>query len=450
MSPSHLHRSLVLGLGLIVLACGGGGGGSSPAPQPPPAPANVLQSIGIAPAAPSLNIGGSVDLTATASYSDGSNGAIDNSAVWASSSPSVASVSAMGVVTGLTAGTTTISAAKDGRTGSATVTVNASAVSLIALHLSPGAGNLTTGQTLDFTATADWSNGTSTVPYDSNVTWVSSNPAVAAVNAGGVVTGIANGNATITASASGVTASASVSVAGAAAALTGLTMLQSTSSLQVGQTTGIVVMAHWSNGTTTSPYTQGVTWASSNTAVATATPNATGCTVTGISAGTATITATASGYTTTAGFGVAAATPTFDARLVGSWQWVGMLNANTSVGSFYHFYANGTFTYSLIQQTSSGCIAFSQVVAYHEGTFSSVGSLDNPASAGRIVMTCSTHHTDWTTCAGSTNRTTAVDPNGNATPNPHFHWAAFINGNTLATNHGDDFMATGTLNHARQ
>ncbi len=433
-----LHTAAALVLALLLAACGGGGGGSQ-APVPPP-PATV-QSIAISPASPSLNVGMTLDLTALASYSNGTSGSVDNSSDWASSVPSVASVNAMGVVTALNAGSTTVTAIKDGKTGTAAVTVTAASATLTSITLNPASGTRSVGQTMDITATANWSNGTSTVPYDSNVAWASSNNGVATVNAGGVVTAVAAGNATITASASGITASASFTATGGAAALTGLTMLQSTSSLQVGQTTGVAVMAHWSDGSTTNPYTNGVAWASSNSAVATATPNATGCTVTAVSAGTVNITATASGYTATAGFGVSAPTPTFDARLVGSWRFIDALG---EYGSFYTFNANGTFTYSLVYINRSGCISHSQIVASHQGTFSTQGSLDNPASAGQIIFTCTSHTTDWTNCTGTTTRTPWTGAN------PHVHWAAFINATTLATNHSDDFQATGTLNHAKQ
>ncbi|MBI3131207.1 MAG: Ig domain-containing protein [Acidobacteria bacterium] len=411
--------------------------------------APTLSSLSLSPATGSITVGQTLDLTATANWSNGTSTVpYDSNCVWASSSTGVATVNSSGVVTALAAGSTTITASAGGRTATCAVTVQSPAVTLSSLSLSPATGTLTGGQTLDITATANWSNGTSTVPYDSSCTWTSSSPAVATVNAGGVVTALAAGSTTITASASGRSATCAVTVQAPAVSLSSLTLNPTSGALTVGQTLDITATANWSNGTATSPYDSSCAWTSSNPGVASV--NAGGV-VSAVAAGTATITASAGGRSATCAITVTAPAPTFDSRLVGRWQWVGMINASTSVGSFYTFNANGTFTYSLIQQTSSGCIAYSQVVAYHEGTFSSVGSLDNPSSAGQIVMTCSTHHVDWTNCAGtSTTRTTAVDPNGNATPNPHFHWAAFINANTLATNHGDDYMATGTLNHARQ
>ena len=404
----------------------------------------ILTSITLNPAAGvTLNVGQTADFTATGHWSNGtSTTPYDSTVTWTTNLPSVATVNSSGVVTAVAAGAAILTATANGLNTTAAITVSASTPTLTAITLTPASSTLSVGQTVDITSAAIWSNGTGTTPYDSYLTWTSSAPSVATVNAGGVVTAVAAGTATITASLGSVSRTAAITVsAGPAAALTGLTMLQSTSSLQVGQTTGVVVMARWSDGTTTSPYTTGVSWASSNPAVATATPNATGCTVTAVSAGSVNITATASGYTATANFGVSGSTPTVDARLVGSWSFVDTIG---EYGSFYTFNANGTFTYSLIYINRSGCISHSRVVASHQGTFSTQGSLDNPASAGQIIFNCTSHYTDYTNCAGSISRF----PWSGA--NPHYHWAAFINASTLATNHTDDFQATGTLNHTKQ
>ncbi len=523
MVPARLHRPLTLAFGLILVACGGGGGSS---PSPAPTPTVTLQSIALAPSGPTLNIGGSVDLTANASYSDGSTAPVDNSAVWTSSNPAVASVSAMGVVTGLAAGSTTISASKDGKAGVASVTVTASAVSLTglslnatnllmfqggaiydltatatwsngtatvpydsnvawtssnpavatvnaggvvtpvaggtavitasasghsatcnvtvqvsvslsSLSLNPTTGSLTAGQTLDITATANWSNGTSTVPYDSGCSWTTSNPAVATVNAGGVVSAVGAGSAVITASAAGRSATCTVTVSAPAASLTSITLNPTSGSLTPGQTLDITATANWSNGTATSPYDSSCTWTSSNTAVATV--NAGGV-VTAVGAGSATITAAGGGRSATCAITVTSAS-SFDSRLVGNWSFTDITG---TWGSFYHFYANGTFTYSLVYINRSSCISTAQVVAYHSGTFSTVGSLDNLASPAKIVFTCSTHYTDYTACNGAVSRSTW----GGA--NPHFHWAALVNATTLRSTHDDDFNPTGNLDHAKQ
>ena len=501
--------------------------------------AATLTSITLNPTSATVNVGQTADFTATAHWSDGSTTAsYDSSVSWTSSAPAIATVNSQGLVTGVSAGSAVLTASAQGHSATAALTIAAVAPTLSSLSLNPTSGTLTVGQTLDLTATANWSNGTSTVPYDANVTWTSSNPSVATVNVGGVVSAAAAGTTTITASAAGKTATCAITVTAPAPTLTSLTMSLTSKSLTVGQVQELYVDANWSNGTSTHPYATGVTWTTSNAAVATLVPGAftqvtaagvgtatitatasgksatcvitvsaaaptlsslsldltsasgtvgqtmdltatanwsngtstspydSSCTwtssnpgvatvngsgfVTAVGAGTATITASASGKSATCVVTITAP-PTFDSRLVGTWQWIGTPDGNgANYGSFYHFYANGTFTYTLIYQGGTGCIAYSQIVAYHQGTFSTQGSLDNLASAGKIIFNCSTHYDDWTNCGGAVTRTSANDPNGNPVPSSHFHWAAFANATTLRSSHGDDFINTGTLDHAKQ
>jgi YVTN family beta-propeller protein len=89
------------------------------------APAPVLTGVSVAPPGASVAAGSTAQLTATGSYSDGSSTDVSSSATWSSSQPAVATVSASGLVTGVKPGTTTITAALGGLTGSATVTVTA-------------------------------------------------------------------------------------------------------------------------------------------------------------------------------------------------------------------------------------------------------------------------------------------------------------------------------------
>ena len=70
-----------------------------------------------------LNVGGTITVTATAAYSDGTTSNV--SATWGSNNTSVASVSATGVVTALGVGTATVTAMLEGQTASVVVTVEA-------------------------------------------------------------------------------------------------------------------------------------------------------------------------------------------------------------------------------------------------------------------------------------------------------------------------------------
>ena len=151
-------------------------------PDPIPVTAISLSNASVA-------IGNTKTLTITYTPADANTGKAIST--WTSSNTAVATV-ANGVVTGVSAGTATITATTEGGiTASCTVTV--SVVSVTGVSLDKSSADLQIGGTTTLTATvapADASNKT--------VTWSSSNPAVATV-ANGVVTGIAAGTATITA-----------------------------------------------------------------------------------------------------------------------------------------------------------------------------------------------------------------------------------------------------------
>jgi hypothetical protein len=84
----------------------------------------VLDSISVAPATLSVADGEIGALTATATYSDSSTGNVTSAATWSSSDPTKATVSA-GFVTGIAAGTATVTATYGGQTDTCAVTVTA-------------------------------------------------------------------------------------------------------------------------------------------------------------------------------------------------------------------------------------------------------------------------------------------------------------------------------------
>lgn len=88
-------------------------------------PAVSLVSIVVTPLNPTVQPGDAKAFVATGTYTDGSTASI-NTAIWTSSSPMVATVvSASGVASALSAGTTQITATSNAKTGSTTLTVSA-------------------------------------------------------------------------------------------------------------------------------------------------------------------------------------------------------------------------------------------------------------------------------------------------------------------------------------
>src|SRR5262249_38668434 len=114
---------------------------------------------------------------------------------WGSSDPTVATVSSSGLVTGVAAGTATITATSEGKNGTSTITVTKIPVGSVTV--APPSKSLLVTQTVPLSATVRDSAGT--VVTDRVVTWGSNNTGVATVSPSGLVTAVGAGTATITA-----------------------------------------------------------------------------------------------------------------------------------------------------------------------------------------------------------------------------------------------------------
>ena len=120
--PAFLRgpRAVLVGQ-LIIVACGGGGGDGITNPPPPVAVASVSVTLG----SPSIVVGQTSQGTAV--VRDAQNNILSGRTVtWSSTNASIASVApTTGLVTGVAAGTASIVATSEGRTGQATITVAA-------------------------------------------------------------------------------------------------------------------------------------------------------------------------------------------------------------------------------------------------------------------------------------------------------------------------------------
>lgn len=106
----------------VVTAASGGKSGSAAVTVP----AVTLVSIAVTPATATLQLGDTKAFVATGTYSDGSTVNVSTAAAWTSTKPLVATVvSNSGLATGLSAGSTLITATSGGKIGSATLTVSA-------------------------------------------------------------------------------------------------------------------------------------------------------------------------------------------------------------------------------------------------------------------------------------------------------------------------------------
>jgi hypothetical protein len=209
------RAALAFSCACVLVACGGGGDeDAAPAPNPPQA---TLVSIALTPANSTVQMGATLQLTATGTYSDNSTQNVTVNASWSSSNTTAATVNdaaQKGMVSGAAAGNTTITATVTGISGNTGVTVTAQPATLTSVSVSPASANVVAGLTTDLEATATYSNNTTDTVTDT-AAWSSTATSIATVNdtnAKGRVTAVAVGTTTIEARFGGMTGSALVTV----------------------------------------------------------------------------------------------------------------------------------------------------------------------------------------------------------------------------------------------
>ena len=267
-----------------------------------PAPAPIA-SVEVTPAAPTVAVGATQQLTATPKDAAGNALSGRPAATWTSGNAAVATVSATGVVTAVGPGSATITATIAGVSGATAVTVPAPPPASIArVEVAPATATLASGATQQLTATPRDAAG-NPLPNRPAATWTSSDPAVAAVNpTTGVVTVVNTGpapvTATITATIEGVAGTATLTITPAPVASVAVT--PATASVVAGGSVQLSATSRDAANRTLTGRT--TTWTSSDTTVATV---STSGLVTARSPGaatarTVTITATVEGRTGTA------------------------------------------------------------------------------------------------------------------------------------------------------
>ena len=213
----------------------------------------VVRDLDLTPAAATIFTGDTRQLGVTFNADQAASRAV----IWRTSNAAVASVSSSGLVSGVSAGTTIITAisvADTTKRATALFTVRyATAVSV-----SPTAATVDVGETRALTATVTSENGSTTA-----VTWRTGNASVATVSAAGVVTGVAVGTTDVVAVSVADTTRRASSTITVEAAVRSVSVTPGTSSLVAGQTVQLTptVVAD-------APLSTAVTYRSSNSAVA--------------------------------------------------------------------------------------------------------------------------------------------------------------------------------------
>jgi 6-phosphogluconolactonase (cycloisomerase 2 family)/uncharacterized protein YjdB len=258
----------------------------------------TLVSITVLPD-PSIAKGTTVQLTATGKFSDGTTQDLTDQVSWTSGDNAIAQVSniagTQGLVTALSVGNTSITAALNGIQGSTTVTVTAATLTSITIF--PATVSVASGTNQQLTAIGTFSDGT-TQDLTHSVNWTATPADTLTVDPNGLLTGTKVGNGQVNAVQGAVTGQTSATVT--SAILVTIVVSPSNQSIKQGTKSQLTATGAFSDGTI-EDLTASASWMSS--AVLIASVGSMGLDpglVTGVSAGGATITATQGGVSGTA------------------------------------------------------------------------------------------------------------------------------------------------------
>ncbi|HEU4852066.1 MAG TPA: ice-binding family protein [Telluria sp.] len=382
------------------------------------------------PSTQSIAIGASQQFTATAVYSDGSARDVTTIAAWSSATPAVASIQAnTGVAVGVNTGTTLIAAAFGGKSGSATL--NVLPAKLMSIAVAPAVSSLNVGNSLQYVAMGTFDNNT-TRDITAVSTFASASPNVATIAAsGGMAKAMAPGTSVISATSGGLSGTATLNVQ--PAALMSLSMTPATSTLQIGATRQLAVLAAYSDGSSVD--------VTANTSFVSATPAAVSVSsagrLTGVAAGSSYITGSFGGKSATSLATTIAATL--------SSITVTPANATVNPGGTTQFVATGTYS-----DNSTAVITGS---SQWTSSVTSVATVLNTGVATGIVAGTTLVTATHSGKSASANLTVSTMPAPPATASVNLGSAAnfaVLAGTALTNNAGGTTLITGDVGSPSQ
>ncbi|MBO6249073.1 MAG: Ig-like domain-containing protein, partial [Bacteroidales bacterium] len=241
-----------------------------------PSNVNPVTSVTLNQAHLSLIVGDESDLSVVVSPED----ATDKTVVWSSSDPSVATANAEGIVVAVAPGTCRIIATCGAASSGCDVVVRSSVIPVASVFLNTTSLSLVEGNNAFLTASISPEDAT-----DKTVSWSSSDPSVATVNAEGSVVAVAPGTCKITVSCGDVNASCNVDVESEGIPVSGVSFSETTKEVYIDEIFTIKSTISPSDATNKS-----LAWQSSDPSIANVASDGT---VTPVGKGVATITATA-------------------------------------------------------------------------------------------------------------------------------------------------------------
>jgi uncharacterized protein YjdB len=225
----------------------------------------------------------SVNGTETLNYTVAPSNANNKNVTWSSNNASVATVDNKGTITGIAAGSATITMTSEdgGLTSSCVVTVTNEAIAVTGVTLNNTVFTVSVNGTGQLLATVAPTNAT-----NKNVKWSSNIADIATVNANGLITGISAGTAIVTATSEdgGFAASCVITVQEAVIPVTGMSLNKNILTVSVNGTEQLAATVAPANATN-----KNVKWGSNATNIATVSAEGV---ITGIATGAATVTAT--------------------------------------------------------------------------------------------------------------------------------------------------------------
>ena len=214
VNPSGLAVGMVAGQSTIAASSGTITGTASLSINPP-----ALVSIAVTPITVSVVQGTTQQFQAVGTYSDGTTQDVTATATWTSGNTAVITTNNAGLASGVGAGSTALIATLGQVSGTAAITVTATALASIAVTpLTPSAP---AGTVLQFTATGTYGDG-STQDLTASATWSSDTSTVAAIAATGLASPLTTGTANVTATQGTVSGSTVLTVTSAGVVATAM------------------------------------------------------------------------------------------------------------------------------------------------------------------------------------------------------------------------------------
>jgi trimeric autotransporter adhesin len=318
-----------------------------------------VASVTISPTAQSVVDGSNTPAFTVVTKDVGGNVLTGRVITFNSSNTGVATIAASGVATGQSPGTTTITAASEGKTSNnATLTVTA--VPVASVTITPTTQSVVDGSnTPAFSAVTKDAGGN--VLTGRVVTWSSSNTGVATINGSGVATGASPGTTTITATSETQTSNgATLTVT--AVPVNNVVLLPASQSVQVGSTATFTATPRDASNNPLSGRV--IVYSSSDNTIATI--DASTGVATGVAPGTVTIGAISEGKNATASLTVTAV-PVASVTVSPSSQTIIAGNSTTS-------------PYTSIEKDAGGNTLTGRVVTW-ETSDHSVATIDNSGNA---------------------------------------------------------------------